>query len=971
LTHFIVNISCFLKYYIIFVDYKIILKNTNIMKKVLLILLCLPFIGFAQVSHQGVNYQAVARDSAGDVLLNQTLTIQLSVLSDIAPGNVSWQETHLVTTNDYGLFSAIIGQGTTTNAGSSAAFDSIAWDLSPHLLKVEVHDGNGYVDMGTSAFMSVPYSLNAKNATTASNVDPLDELQSLSISGDTLFITSGNYVIIPGLSFTNSLIINGCISPLACNYNSLANVDDGSCDLPYGCGDSLYLEYDSLVTCSDANACLTLIVNGCTNITACNYDASANVDDNSCDLPNGCGDTLYIEYDSLVTCSDVSACLTLIVNGCTDSTALNYDALANTNDGSCIAVVNGCMDVTAFNYDSLANTNDSSCIAIALGCTDSTAFNYDYQANTNDSSCIAVVNGCMDATAFNYNAAANTNDSSCVAIVLGCIDSTATNYNASANTYDASCTYPLLAIGDTYQGGIIFYLDGNGGGLISAPTNQSSSLQWGCYGTAITGADGTAIGTGAQNTIDIQAGCTQANIAADICANLTLGGYSDWFLPSIDELNEMYLNIGNASALGNIGGFASYYYWSSTEFDNDYALFHHFGSGVQMSKDKDYNFNVRAVRAFSSIPGCTDSTAFNYNAAANINNGSCVAVVNGCTDFTAFNYDPSANVDDGSCIAIALGCTDSTAFNYNAAANTDDASCIAVVNGCTDSTAFNYDPSANVDDGSCIAIALGCTDSTAFNYNAAANTDDASCIAVVNGCTDSTAFNYDPSANVDDGSCIAIALGCTDSTAFNYDPSANTDDASCIAVVNGCTDPTAFNYDPSANTDDGSCTYPPFSGAIGDTYQGGIIFYLDGNGGGLIAAPTDQSAGAEWGCYGTLIPGADGTAIGTGAQNTIDIVTDTCSPEISGNSIAANICDTLTIGIYDDWFLPSTDELNEMRSSIGQGSVLGNVGGFATDYYWSSSEYSNVHAFIQYFGATAQYQFNKKSEHFVRAVRAF
>jgi hypothetical protein len=518
------------------------------MKKILLTLLCLPFIGFAQVSHQGVNYQAVARDAAGDVLLNQTLTIQLSVLSDIATGNVSWQETHLVTTNDYGLFSAIIGQGTTTNVGSSAAFDSIAWDLSPHLLKVEVHDGSGYVDMGTSAFMSVPYSLNAKNATTASNVDPTDELQSLSISGDTLFITSGNYVIIPGLSFTNSLIINGCTDPLACNYNSLANVDDVSCDIPSGCGDTLYLEYDVSVTCSDANACDTLIVTGCSDSTACNYNVLANVDDSSCDLPSGCGDPLYLEYDSLVTCSDSSACITLVVNGCTDPLAFNHDPLANTDDSSCVAIALGCIDVTAFNYDSLANTADGSCDAVVNGCTDSTAL----------------------------------------------------NYNASANTDDASCTYPLFAIGDTHQGGIIFYLDGNGGGLIAALTDQSAGAEFGCYGTTISGADGTAIGTGAQNTIDILAGCTQANIAADICDTLTLGGYSDWFLPSKDELNEMRLNIGqgNALGLGNIGGFVSNDYLSSSENSNNYVWVQYFNNGNQFIYYKSTTYNVRAVRAF-------------------------------------------------------------------------------------------------------------------------------------------------------------------------------------------------------------------------------------------------------------------------------------------------------------------------------------------------------------------------------------
>ena len=148
-----------------------------------------------------------------------------------------------------------------------------------------------------------------------------------------------------------------------------------------------------------------------------------------------------------------------------------------------------------------------------------------------------------------------------------------------------------LAIGDTHQGGIVFYLDGNGGGLISASSDQSIEAEWGCYGTTISAAYGTAIGTGYQNTIAGE-GCGGA---AALCLNLTLGGYSDWFLPSKDELNEIYQNL---YILG-IGGFASDSYWSSTEYNHGSVWKQHFlNGGDQSNAGKDSGYYVRAIRAF-------------------------------------------------------------------------------------------------------------------------------------------------------------------------------------------------------------------------------------------------------------------------------------------------------------------------------------------------------------------------------------
>ncbi|MBT4344478.1 MAG: hypothetical protein HOD68_00265 [Flavobacteriales bacterium] len=120
-------------------------------------------ITFAQSVPQGINYQAVARDSTGAVLMNQALTIHFSVISDITTSYVIWQETHTVSTNDYGLYTTIIGQGTPTYSGSLASFDVIDWGASNLFLKVEIDYGNGFVDMGTTAFMSVPYALYSAN----------------------------------------------------------------------------------------------------------------------------------------------------------------------------------------------------------------------------------------------------------------------------------------------------------------------------------------------------------------------------------------------------------------------------------------------------------------------------------------------------------------------------------------------------------------------------------------------------------------------------------------------------------------------------------------------------------------------------------------------------------------------------------------------------------------------------------------
>lgn len=392
----------------------------------------------------------------------------------------------------------------------------------------------------------------------------------------------------------------GCMDETACNYNTYANLADGSCT---------YEEqgYD------------------------CNGDVIAQIGDQ---IEGG---LLFYLDDSnsrglVVTSNDIGqfewGCMDEVINE-TSATALGYgyanslNIVSNCNEIPIAASV--CLNLNYLGYSDWFLPSKFELEQIYEISGDENIGNFEdswYWSSTQyDNNSTWVVD-------FNNGLVAS-NDKSAQGNVrgirafgnwtMGCMDESACNYNLEANMADGTCTYReqgydcngnlLPEIGSLMNGGIVFYIDETGEhGLVAAMEDLIGDetlveLYWGCIGTTISGADGQALGTGYQNTIDIVAGCIETNTAAYQSLNATTEGYTDWYLPSINELEEMYNTIGNGGLQGNIGGFSDSYfshntYWSSSEHNESFAYDINITDGTTNGHYKTVTRFVRVIRSF-------------------------------------------------------------------------------------------------------------------------------------------------------------------------------------------------------------------------------------------------------------------------------------------------------------------------------------------------------------------------------------
>lgn len=149
---------------------------------------------------------------------------------------------------------------------------------------------------------------------------------------------------------------------------------------------------------------------------------------------------------------------------------------------------------------------------------------------------------------------------------------------------------------------------------------------------------------------------------------------------------------------------------------------------------------------------------------------------------------------------------------------------------------------------------------------------------------------------------------------------------------------------------------------IGEVFGGGIVFFIDATGlHGLIASPADQQSDVNWGYFENQV-GAGGRVIGTGPLNTEKIAKASKARDIAGY-----ICYNLVLNGYDDWYLPSKDELNVLYQNL----KINHIGNLGDKRYWSSSETDFNNAWLQNFktGEIIENHVNKPAS--VRAIRSF
>ena len=597
-------------------------------------------------------------------------------------------------------------------------------------------------------------------------------------------------------------------------------------DAVFGCNDETALNYDVNSDTNDGSCIPT--IEGCIDENAFNYNAEANTDDGSC-IIYGCTYEMFFEYNPLATDLDDS-CQTLIISGCTNPDAENYNLEANVEDNSCI--IYACTNPDAENYNLEATNDDDSCII--FGCTNLNAENYNLEANVEDNSC--VIYGCLISFFPNYNPLATNDDGSCdmsSSDIYGCTDSQYVEYNPVANIDNGSCVNcEAQGIeGFTYQGifeGNHYYTSDNmlswneadelsssfGGYLASISSMEENNFIYSFFGDnhmwigfTDSSEEGNWIWTDGSETTFTNWNNTQPD-------NAWLGQHHaimlkfDGTWDDYDAIEPLYFVMEITPCLEgefvleeDIYGCTdlsacNYNMEATTENGSCIFVFgscescdggDQDGTGFVVFNDIDGD----GVCDSDEIDGCMDSIACNYFSSATDDDGSCV--------YADSYYDCDSmcinDIDgDGVCDELELpGCLDVNALNYNPDATDSDDSCefceLVIVSNITGNLCANSE--ATID----ILVNNG---SGNYSYQWSNGVQTASNSNISNGLYDLTVYDINTGCSVSESFNI-IAENLELSTSIDY----NLGECAIVTVdVLGGTSP--YTYETSNSLQEGN-----------------------------------------------------------------------------------------------------------------------------------------------------------------------